>query len=218
MSEVTKTKATKSELSSEIDLELPDTLTVRQKNRVKDEVGELLVDFILEQVSDLKSPIEGQGKFEKLSPKYKKLKQKDGRGGSPNLEFSGSMLDALETKRTSDGVKIQIKGSDAGKADGHNNFSGKSKLPSRQFLPKEGENFKRSARKEVDRIVNEAIVAATKVKKSGLRDIQSRRALTAYLNETFPALSTREAETAILVNPELRELFDEFDLLELFGG
>jgi len=182
---------------------------------VKDEVGDLLIDFILDQVGSEKSPIKGES-FPKLDPKYREIKKKAGRGTKANLEFSGDMLDALEKKRTADGVKLQIKGTQAPKADGHNNFSGKSRITTRQFLPKEGDKFKPSAKKEIDRIIQEAVVAGQKIKKSAIRNITSKTELNMFLTTMFPDLSSKEAQRAIILNEELRELFGEFNLIELF--
>ena len=213
--EVKKTTVNKSLIASEIDLELPDTLSARQKNKIKDDVGDLLVDFILENVGDAKSPLTGAN-FPALTKEYKAKKQKEGRGSRPNLEFNGDMLDELEFKRTRDGVKIQIEGNQAPKADGHNNFSGKSDLPRRRFLPDKGESFQKTITREIDGIIAEAAVDSQKIRRRDLRDINSKSALDRFLKDIFPDLSVKDVQSAILLNESLRELFDDFDLLELF--
>lgn len=66
------------------------------------------------------------------------------------------MLDALTSQnRKGDIIEVGIfKAKEQGKADGHNNFSGKSKLPTRRFIPSEKENFKRFINKGIDQIIN----------------------------------------------------------------
>ena len=100
----TKTYATATKTSSEIALfdELDVPRNVRSE--IADTVGEFLVEKILENVSQQKSPISGQGKFKGLSKEYKKIKLADGRGSEANLELTGAMLDALEYKTTKSGM------------------------------------------------------------------------------------------------------------------
>jgi len=212
--EITKTKVNKSEISSEIDLDLPSNLSSSKEKQVKDDIGELIIDTILARVGKSKSPIQGHGNFDALSPDYKEEKQGQGRGGKANLELSGDMLDELAFKRTEKGIKLMIEGAVAPRADGHNNFSGKSKLPLRRFLPAEGEKFINSLDKEINKIVNEAVVSARKLKKRDLTNINTKSALRAFLKDEFEGLTIREAKSAILIDESLRELFD--DILDLF--
>ena len=102
---VTKTKVNNSEISSEIDLDLPSNLSRTAGNKVKDNAGELIIDTILQRVGAAKSPLQG-GSWPVLSDEYKALKKRDGRGTKANLEFSGDMLDALEFKRTNKGIGL----------------------------------------------------------------------------------------------------------------
>ena len=71
--EITKTKVSSSEISSDIDLDLPSGLSKNVGNKVKDEAGELIIDTILLRVGKAKSPIQGES-WPSLDPKYKKLK------------------------------------------------------------------------------------------------------------------------------------------------
>jgi len=75
---------------------------------------------------------------------------------TPNLELEGDMLDALTFETTSSGITVGIfeDSGQADKADGHNNFSGKSKLPLRRFIPKSDEEFKGSINTGVRQILN----------------------------------------------------------------
>ena len=42
-----------------------------------------------------------------------------------------------------------------GKADGHNNFSGESKLPTRQFIPKDNQSFRPDIKSEIQAIAED---------------------------------------------------------------
>lgn len=210
---VVRTKVSGSEISSEIDLDLPNSLSATRKNRIKDEVGEFLVDTILGRVGAAKSPFEGQS-WPGLSKEYKKIKKKEGRGTKANLEFSGDMLDEFEFTRTSKGVKLQIKGKNAPKADGHNNFSGDSSLPTRRFLPKEGDKFIGNVNRDVNSIIAEETSKSKKIKKSDIAEITSKSALNEFLRDEFPDVELQAIKAAILLDEDLREQFE--DLLEFF--
>jgi hypothetical protein len=126
-----------------------------KRTEAKKEIGELIVNEILIYLQDGKSPVDGYGKFDKLSKKYAEL-QKDG-DRNPNLELKGDMLDALtfESRRGSE-IEVGIfKAKQVGKADGHNNFSGDSKLPLRRFIPDEDERFKEDIESKIKTIIDE---------------------------------------------------------------
>jgi hypothetical protein len=110
-----------------------------------EEIASYVRDEILQYVGEGKSPVSG-GEWKKtLSPEYKKIKNEISGVKFANMELYGDMLDALDYKVKTDGT-ISIGwfgGEQAAKADGHNNFSGKSTLPVRQSIPKPGEVFKR---------------------------------------------------------------------------
>lgn len=109
-----------------------------------DEIADYVRTEILQYVGEGKSPVAGGSWKKSLSEEYKKIKEKISGTGFANMELTGEMLDALEAKVTSDG-KIVVGwfgGKEADKADGHNNFSGKSNLPLRQSIPNNGETFR----------------------------------------------------------------------------
>jgi hypothetical protein len=110
------------------------------------EIADYVKTETLSYVGEGKSPVAGGSFKHSLSPAYKKIKEKISGADFANLELTGDMLDALETKITDDGmIQIGIWGKEAAKADGHNNFSGKSTLPAREFIPNENKSqtFKR---------------------------------------------------------------------------
>lgn len=119
-----------------------DELSRSSRGKALDDAAEYLREQILDYVASQKSPVEGYGRFQKLSENYAKLKSAKGGAPIPNLELSGAMLDALAVKRRGSNIVVEIKGKQGDKADGHNNHSGDSRLPLRRFIPDEGEIFK----------------------------------------------------------------------------
>jgi hypothetical protein len=126
---------------------------IKQKAKVKKEVGDLVIDEILRSLSEGKSPVKGE-RFKKLDAQY--AKEFKGGDRTPNLELTGDMLDALKVKNTKDGIEVGIfSKKQTPKADGHNNFSGESKLPQRRFIPSEDQEFKRDIQNRIKAVVNE---------------------------------------------------------------
>jgi len=121
-------------------------------------VGDYLIEQILLAASDAKSIVAGES-FPKLSKSYRQYKESEGLGGKPNLTFEGDLLDALKRRYgdDEDAIKIGWFGKQAGKADGHANLSGDSPIPTRRTIPGEGQSFKPSIRKEIERIIADAI-------------------------------------------------------------
>ncbi len=140
-------------ISKLIDLDLSD-VPKEDRTSVKKEIGDYVVDEILEAVSRGSSPVNGLGSFKRLNKDY----AKDQKGGNTtaNLDLFGDMLDSLTFKNTAKGIEVGIfKSSEVPKADGHNNFSGKSTLPLRRFIPDESEDFKKQIEDGIKDIVDE---------------------------------------------------------------
>jgi hypothetical protein len=210
---VSEVKATKGENSSSLELELPKNLPQEIKAKIKNDVGEYLVEQILSDVSDSTSPVTGK-EFKELSSEYKKVKKASGAGTSANLELSGSMLSALDFRVTSDGIKLGVFGKEALKADGHNNLSGDSTLPQRRFLPDEGQSFREEIRDGVEAIVAEAVASEASVPIKDLMEVENATQLYEVLSDTFKGLSRAEIKTAVLLNDDWHDALDELDLLE----
>jgi|18_taG_2_1085343.scaffolds.fasta_scaffold00339_23 hypothetical protein len=110
---------------------------------------------MLLNLGDGKSPVANRGSFKKLNKEY--AKEEKGGDTNPNLDLDGDLLNAL-TSKNKKGDKIEIgifKAGEQGKADGHNNFSGKSTLPTRRFIPSEREKFKKSITVGIKQIIND---------------------------------------------------------------
>lgn len=166
----------------------------------KSEIGEFLVEQILASVQSRRSPVNGE-KFQPLvSKEYKEEKRDAGLSAVPDLQLTGKMLDELDFRVTSEGVKIGVFGDAAERADGHNNLSGASKLPTRQFIPKEGEGFVSSIEKEIDRIIADTIAEQATPDRvfSTLRSVSSSAALYETLGQVFPLESRSEIRLAVL--------------------
>lgn len=116
----------------------PKNATTRrsQLNRVK--------EFVLNEVlghMDAETSIVDGSRWQKLSKDYAEFKGTD----RADLELSGDLKSAIRIQREGDtnNLTLRVLDSQDGKADGHCNFSGRSKLPLRRFVPKksDGETF-----------------------------------------------------------------------------
>jgi len=167
-----------------------------QRSQVKIEVGELLVEEIINAVAGGISPVDGSS-FKTLTKKYAD-RMKDG-DRFPNLELDGDMLSSLTFETTEDGVEIGIfDPNEVPKADNHNKFSSESKrtpVPKRQFIPKGRENF-------VDEIMNriETIVSDY--------ELDSNEIVDAELSELIELLQGEELVTGINLDAQILEALD----------
>lgn len=128
----------------------------RKRRQALKEIGEYVKGEILDYVADGTSPVSG-GKWKRsLSPEYRKRKAEISGVTYANMELSGDMLDALEYVITGDTeLEIKIDGDEGDKADGHNNHSGNSELPAREFIPKPNQTFKRDIIRGIREIAEE---------------------------------------------------------------
>lgn len=215
-----KTNATANRTSSEIDLfsdvryEVPAEL----KEDIASEVGEFLKEQILRSVAESTSPVSG-GSFKKqLSKDYKKLKESENLPGIANLEYSGQMLDSLDYKVTSKGIELGVFGEPAKRADGHNNFSGESKLPRRQFLPEEGQKFKSTIQQEIDKIIRDKLADNVDATRRDFATIRDRAQLYSKLKELFPDFTRAQIVDTVTRSPKIAGLLNEFNLLRFLNG
>jgi hypothetical protein len=155
------------------------------------------VEQALLRVAQRKSPITGES-FAALSDKYKAKKVGEGLPGVPNLEESGDMLDSLDYRVTGDGIEFGVFGEAAPRADGHNNLSGESLLPTRQFIPGEGEGFTSDIEKEVARIIADATAVDPADAEDLLDVVESSSQLYDVLGGAFNLTSRSEIRMAVL--------------------
>lgn len=162
-----------------------------------------------------KSPVEGYGKFTALtSEQYKKKKKAEVGTTKPNLELSGEMLDEVQFEDTKEGIKIGVFGDAALRADGHNNLSGRSKLPTRRFIPDKGEVYNSRINREVERIISDAISETIGPKAKLFEDVESKSELYSALRTYFGERSVTNAELKLSVfrNPDLLAFLEEMEL------
>lgn len=203
------------ETSVEIDLFEGRKLARSTKARIQEEVGDYLVEQTLASMGEKKSPISGAPAFPPLSAKYKKRKLEEVGSGEANLEFDGILKDETDWKRSKDGIVIGVFGERAGAADGHNNLSGKSRIPLRQFLPDEGQNYKNNLVREVDRIIADIVASELQFDRSDFEDITTKKALYEKLADIFGPMSRNELSLSVFRNEELTDLLSELNLLAL---
>ncbi|HEY6435634.1 MAG TPA: hypothetical protein VIY47_03525, partial [Ignavibacteriaceae bacterium] len=154
-------------------------------------------------------------KFPSLkSDSYKLKKKKEVGNNKADIQLSGDTLDAFDFKVTSDGLKIGVFGSRAPVADGHNNLSGNSELPLRRFIPDEGDSYKSSIVKEVDRIIADAL-SDTEISKSDLKGIESKSDLYDRLSGILGISSRSELRLAVFRNDSLLNLLEDEGLVDL---
>lgn len=208
-------KISDSETSVELDLFEGRTLPAKVKKRVQEDVGNFLVEQTLVSMNEKKSPIQGGGGFQPLSKLYKKKKLEEVGSGDANLEFDGVMKDELQFYPTKNGIEIGVYGERAGAADGHNNLSGKSHLPTRRFLPDEGQSYKKPIAAEVERIIADAIADEIGFKKSDFKGIETKSALYEKLGQIFGPMSRSELSLSVFRNEDLTDLLSDLDLLRL---
>lgn len=174
-------------------------------------IGDLLVEEILSSCADSKSPVDGSN-FEKLSKRYGDIKLEEIGTKAPNLDFTGDMLSALDFNVKGNKIELGVFGSEAPKADGHNNLSGDSKLPTRRFLPDEGEGFS----DEIKTLLKETIAAFTadntSLDPNKLKEIGNKAELYEYLREEIGDYSRAELKRLVLQSERAVEL-DQADLL-----
>lgn len=213
---VTGTKVSKSEIASIIDVsdELKG-VPKADRDELKERIGEILVEQTLEFLADAKSPVQGGNYKSTLSKPYGNFKQDENGNRKANLDLTGDMISAIDFKVDGNKIKIGVfDPMEAPKADGHNNFSGESKLPRRQFLPEEGQKYK----SEIAQLIRDTIAdyKADIVKDSDLSKVESKSDLYDFLSEYIGAdLTRRQLKEIALGSKKLTELLDDNDLLDL---
>lgn len=212
--EVKKVHVEDGRLSSEIDLgDLLKRVPKSERERVKADVSEFLIERILLDVAGQKSPVSGR-RFKGLSKEYAEHKKEETGSTDANLDLTGAMLGALDVRITDKGIEIGVFGENAGKADGHNNFSGDSNLPRRQFLPDVGEGFRSEIASGVDKIIQDAISSSAEPSKEDFEDLDSKAELYAVLEGIYGDLTRSEIRAAVLRSEALLEILEETDSLK----
>lgn len=188
-------------------------LSKSEKSEVLDMIGELLVEQILDYVTSEKSPVTGRD-FKALSREYALRKKEEVGNTRANLDLEGDLLSAVDFKIKGESIELGVFGSQAPKADGHNNISGKSKLPTRRFIPDEGQTFAPEIRALVKETVESYIADNASLKTKDLKQIESKSDLYEYLKSELGDLPKARIKELVLQS-ELATQLDEFNLLDL---
>jgi hypothetical protein len=115
----------------------------RYKDVASRTTAEIAKHEVLKAISDGKSPVRGEGNYQKYSDSYKKA-IRGGRLGNKsvrpvNLKVSGKMLNSIKTRITKTGFVLWFSSSIAKYHDKEG--AGKSKVI-RRMLPRDGEKFR----------------------------------------------------------------------------
>lgn len=214
---VTKVTATDSQTTATIDLTEELTgLTRAQKKEVREQIAELIIEQTLKDLADQRSPIEGYGKFAKLSPEYAAEKMALTGSKAANLDLSGEMISETDYRVEGDSkIEIGVYGDAAPRADGHNNLSGKSELPIRRFIPGKGEQYK----SDIMQMIKDTVLSYKgdniEVKKSDLKKIGDSEDLYSMLQALFGSELTKSELREYALGSNLASVLDGEDLLKL---
>jgi hypothetical protein len=185
------------------------------KTQIKRDVGDYLVEQITKSAGRAQSPVAGESWKQTLSPEYKKKKKAEGLPTKANMEESGDLLDSLTFEETGNGIELGWFGDQAGKADGHNNLSGKSDLPQRRTLPDVGQEFVSSIQSEIEKIVADGVSNSMEFEAKDFEDVNTKADLYDALSDYFPDLSRAGIKSLIARTPDLAGLLEDMDLLDL---
>jgi hypothetical protein len=204
-----------SRTTSTLDLVSDLTASAETKAKIKEEVGEFLVEQILMTVNKAQSPVSGEG-WPTLSKDYRKEKLEQGGSGKPDMELAGDMLDSMTFKSTREGIEIGFFDSEAWKADGHLKFSGEeNNTPKRRFLPAEGQSFRPAIDKEIDRIISDHLLEDQELQAKDFEGVETERDLYRILRAALPGESKQAVRAAALRSATLTELLEDLDLIDL---
>ncbi len=130
-----------------------------QKKRTVVQIKKFIKSETIRIAKSGKSPTDAQSKYPKLSKKYAIAKK--GGDRTRNLTLQDIMLNSIRINKTGRGnqLRITVNKPQQGKADGHNNFSGKSKLKTAKFIPdaRKKEDFDSKIIKGIDKIINKHV-------------------------------------------------------------
>jgi hypothetical protein len=149
-----KMPLSKDEVSFELEFDL-ENVPEEDRETALEDVGQFLVDSILDYVGQGKSPVSGKRDFKALSTPY--ADREKGGDTLANLDLTGGMLDSLTYKVVGDKVVVGIFDEDeAIKAYNHNIGD---TLPKRQFIPDDakGESLKSDIQRGISSIISEYV-------------------------------------------------------------
>jgi hypothetical protein len=154
-------KMTMDETSFDFDVPIPDNIEPGTKKELLEKVGRYLVESMLDKIAEGISPVEGEGKFKKLTKHY--ADEEKGGDKTANMDEHGDMLNALTFKVVGNKIRVGIFEKDqAIKSFAHNTgFRGhptlEGKAPRRQFIPEKDQSLKSDILSGIGDITDEYI-------------------------------------------------------------
>ena len=130
------------------------------KDEALDEIADFVLESVLTDVGNQKSPVTGR-EFKRLSKDYAEKKKAEGGTPVPNLEMEGDLMDSVRVKKRGRKLVLTVDGElEQLKADNHNKFSPESKataVPARKFIPnaEEGESFRPDIRRGIKELLSD---------------------------------------------------------------
>jgi hypothetical protein len=128
-----------------------------KRREALEEIADFVKEKTLSKIGDGKSPVSGGPWKRSLTADYKKFKSKFSSIKFANLEMKGDMLDDYDVViKNTNTLSAQIKGTQAGKADGNNRGTYGKGTPNpsnaRRFIPLKGEDYKTDITKGIKKI------------------------------------------------------------------
>lgn len=143
----------KEEVSFTFDIPGFEEVPEERKEELAQEIGEYLVDSILDYVGEAKSPVAGGPYKATLNPKYAdSMKAGD---NTANLDLYGDMLNALTFETDPDTGRVIVGIFDPDQAIKAYNHNIGDTLPQRQFIPGEDDLLRAEIIRGVQRILEE---------------------------------------------------------------
>ena len=131
------------------------TMTKAAKGRARKEIKQFITTTVKADLAKGQSSVTGR-RMPSLNKEYAKAQK--GGNRTPNLKLEGDYQASFRVKKSPQGTNwmrfTTLQGQQP-KADGHNNFTGKSKLPKRQSFPNRGngEKFRAGIERGIEQIV-----------------------------------------------------------------
>jgi hypothetical protein len=145
----------KEEVSFDYEIPNYDKVPEDRRSELLNEIGEYLVDSILDYVGEAKSPVSG-GKYKsELNEKYADAKKMGDR--LANLDLNGDMLQALTFDPNEEDGVLSIGVFDDAQAIKLYNHNQGDTLPRRQVIPEDDQYLKAEIIRGVKRIIQEYI-------------------------------------------------------------
>jgi len=204
----------RSKTAAEIDLFEGIVVPRSARAKIKENVGEYLVTEVNRYLAEQKSPVNGRT-FKRLSTPYAAEKKEEVGNTDANLELTGSMRDQIDYRMTGSGIEFGVFGTSAPKADGHNNLSGESTLPLRQFIPGEGQSFTPQIRKDIAEIIRSTIADEADLTAEDFEQVKSKTELYSVLGQVFQGLSRQALRETVLGSESLVQAMTRAGVLDL---